>query len=125
MLDQNDREEIVTVIWEMMREEITQPLTQLMDCLVFELISQNSIDTVQLEQRLSSLWEGMTDQQRDTQGSKLFHRYLRVFQSMNSDPESWIEFLASAGCSAEGSQTTVPDWFRGVIEGKPPRDSDS
>lgn len=116
MLDDSDKEIIIATMWEMIREEVTKPLTNLIDCLLFELMATDSVDRERLEQRLSSAWENTSEDDRDTLGYKMFYRYLRTLQSMNDEPESWIELLQNARDNAE-SAAQLPEWFRGVIQG--------
>lgn len=116
MLNDADREIIISTMWEMIREEVTKPLTSLVDCLLFELMATDSVDRERLEQRLSSIWKHTSAEDRETLGYKMFYRYLHTLRSMNDEPEFWIELLQNAQHSAE-SADQLPEWFRGVIQG--------
>jgi len=121
MLDDADKEAIITTVWEMIREEVTKPLTSFMDCLMFELMASDSIDRERLEQRLSSIWEHTSEEDRETLGYKMFYRYLQTLRSMNDEPESWIEWLQKSRDNA-ASADQIPEWFQGVIQGSRDRD---
>jgi hypothetical protein len=115
MLEPEDRQAIVITVMDMLREQVTAPLERLIDCLLFELMSSDSIDSSRLAARLEELWSAMPEPERDGHGGRLYRRYLVLLTTLRDDPQ---RFLSSAPHTGERTAHVVPpDWFRGVIQG--------
>ncbi|MCU8043321.1 MULTISPECIES: hypothetical protein [unclassified Shewanella] len=112
MLTENDHETIIQVMYEMMNEQLTQPLTGLLDSLYFNLLSQNAIEPGLLERQLSSLIDSLEDHQIGNMGHRLLERYRLLSQKAESG--ALLELFQKA---QDSEITPKPTWFQGVIQG--------
>lgn len=114
MLDTDDREQIIITVLDMLKEQVTAPLERLIDCLLFELMANNSIDYSRLAGRLEELWSAMPEPEKDGHGGHLYRRYLVLLTTLRDDPQ---RFPSSAPNTGAHTERVPPEWFRGVIQG--------
>lgn len=113
MLEREDMQAISLTVLEMIEERVTEPLQNLFDCLIFELIAQNSVDIPRLAARLESLWQAMPEHVREGCGH-IYNRYRLLLSSQ----ESIDAALRSWPPSDRNTEARPrPEWLRGVLDG--------
>lgn len=113
MLEREDMQAISLTVLEMIEERVTEPLQNLFDCLIFELIAQNSVDIARLAERLESLWQAMPEHAREGCGH-IYNRYRRLL----GNPELFAAGLQPPPSDPRSGERLRPDWLRGVLDGQ-------
>jgi hypothetical protein len=112
MLTPEDREAIIESTYAMINEQLTQPLTGLIDSLYFNLLTQNAIEPELLEKQLSSLISSLEEYQLGNMGHLLLERYRLLSHSAASG-----DLLERFQNAQHNEPKPKPSWFRGVIQG--------
>lgn len=112
MLTQTDREALTQAMYQMVNEQLTQPLTGLLDSLYFNLLSQNAIAPELLERQLASLIDALEVHQLGNMGHRLLERYRLL--SHNAVSGALLDTFRQA---QRNEPTPRPSWFQGVIDG--------
>jgi hypothetical protein len=121
MLDKDDKQIIIETVLDMLKHEIYEPLTMMFDALIFELISENSINFERLNNRLELFLENSDADFKTTMGSLILRRYTVLFERAHEDPDFFSSLQSS---SDKPVSEKFPEWLQGVIEGGHSKDDD-
>ncbi len=114
MLEAEDRQMIIITVFDMLREQVLEPLENLLDCLLWELMARQSVDYESLADRLESLWNTMSEDVRTGGMGTIYERKMRVLMLMRDDPARALRILSG---SAERPDRLSPEWLKGIIDG--------
>ncbi|GBL46235.1 hypothetical protein SFMTTN_2048 [Sulfuriferula multivorans] len=103
-MEQEEREILIDLMADMVRQEVSDPLEKLMDRLIALLLFTGAIPLDELASQMRSALDELPSEQHDTRGAQLIAKYARLGVEPSDKPPS-------------PDSAAKPDWFLGLIEG--------
>lgn len=109
-MNKEERDLMIELMADMIRQEVSGPLEQLMDRLIAMLIVTRALPAGDFGRQMHEAFAGLPEEERDTRGAALITKYAKLGDALGDK-------LPGAADIGPGSAKPLPDWFRGLIPG--------